>query len=136
MKAFKSLLLLVMFSSILVACNAQTENNNNTAAIEKAEKVDVYYFHFSRRCATCNAVEEVSRTAIEEMYGDNVSFAAYNLDEDEGAAKAGQVEISGQTLIVVSGKSKFDITNPGFLNARTNPDKLKQIIKETIDPLL
>ncbi|MGM0505502.1 MAG: nitrophenyl compound nitroreductase subunit ArsF family protein, partial [Bacteroidota bacterium] len=95
----------------------------------------VFYFHYTRRCATCNAVEDVAKEAIEEFYGDDVLFVSYNLDEADGKEKAEETGISGQTLIIVSGENKMNITNEGFMNARTNPEKLKQIIKEKIDSL-
>ena len=37
-------------------------------------KVTVYYFHYSRRCATCNAVEDVARSLVIEKYGKNADF--------------------------------------------------------------
>ena len=49
---------------------------------------------------------------------------------------AGELGVSGQTLLIVSGDTRINITNEGFLNARSDPGKLKQIMKEKIDPLL
>ena len=49
---------------------------------------------------------------------------------------AGELGVSGQTLLIVSGETRINITNEGFMNARSNPEKLKQIMKEKIDPLL
>ena len=46
------------------------------------------------------------------------------------------MDVSGQTLLIVSGDTKINITNEGFMNAHSNPEKLKQIIKEKIDLLL
>ena len=70
------------------------------------------------------------------MYPDKATFQAFNLEEDEGKNMAAKLDINGQTLIIVTGNNKIDITNEGFLYARSNPEKLKQIIKEKIDPLL
>ena len=103
---------------------------------KKVNNVEVFYFHFTRRCATCNAVESVSKKAVTDLYGTNVSFANYNLDEPEGESKGKELKVSGQALLIVKGETKIDITNEGFMNARSNPDKLKQLIKEKIDPLL
>jgi len=46
------------------------------------------------------------------------------------------LEISGQTLLLIAGETRINHTNEGFMQVGTNPDKLKQIIKEKIDPLL
>ncbi|MCK5105183.1 MAG: hypothetical protein KAR17_20310 [Cyclobacteriaceae bacterium] len=90
----------------------------------------------TRRCLTCQAVEDVTKEALKEFYGDKVPFAGYNLDEDTGKEKGESLDISGQTLVIVSGDSKINITNEGFMYARSNPDKLKQLIKEKVDALL
>ena len=84
----------------------------------------------------CLAVETESKDIVEELYNDKVAFSAYNLEEKDGKALAGELGVSGQTLLIVSGEARINITNEGFMNARSNPEKLKQIMKEKIDPLL
>lgn len=136
MKTVKFLFIALLAMSLNISCSSQTNENEESTLVTKADKVEVYYFHFSRRCATCNAVESVSKESIDEYYSEKVSFTEFNLDEPAGEAKGKELEISGQTLLIVAGETKINITNEGFMNARSNPDKLKQIIKEKIDPLL
>lgn len=136
MKILNIILFAVIALNINTSCTAQSDKKDNTTQVSQAEKVEVYYFHYTRRCATCNAVESVSKETVAELYGDKVTFSEYNLDEDAGEAKGKELEVSGQSLLIVAGNTKIDITTDGFLNARSNPDKLKQIIKEKIDPLL
>lgn len=136
MKAIKVLLLVVMAISLNIYCSAESNKKEGITNVTKSEKVNVYYFHYTRRCMTCNAVESVSKKAITELYGDKVSFAGYNLDEKAGETKGKEIGVSGQTLIIVAGDKKINLTNEGFMNAKNNPEKLKQIIKEKIDPLL
>jgi hypothetical protein len=126
---------LILISQTLV-CSAQSKNNDAQASIKTNSNVEVYYFHMTRRCLTCQAVEDVTKEALKEFYGDKVPFAGYNLDEDTGKEKGESLDISGQSLVIVSGDSKINITNEGFMYARSNPDKLKQLIKEKVDPLL
>ncbi len=135
MNTIKSIFFMMVFSGIIMSCNAQGDKNDKTVKVVKTEKVEVFYFHYTRRCATCNAVERVSRDAVKELYGDQILFSEYNLDEAAGKEKGNQLGISGQTLLIVSGDIKINITNEGFMNARSNPEKLKQIIKDKIDPL-
>jgi len=135
MKTIKLISLLFVMASMSISCTGQT-NKDETKSVKKADDVQVYYFHNTRRCATCKAVEAESKKAVEELYGDKVAFAAYNLEEEKGEEKANELGVSGQTLLIVSGETKINITNEGFMNARNNPDKLKQIIKDKIDPLL
>lgn len=76
--------LIVFLSS--VSCNGQT-NNQKIAQTISSSKVNVYYFHFTRRCATCMAMEENARKAVEALYPDEIksgdySFTSLNLDEE------------------------------------------------------
>ncbi len=135
MKLFNFLTIVFIAISMNFSCTAQANKDEKSETTVKAENVEVFYFHYTRRCATCNAVEDVAKEAIEEFYGDDVLFVSYNLDDADGKEKAKEIGISGQTLIIVSGENKMNITNEGFMNARTNPEKLKQIIKEKIDSL-
>ena len=136
MKTIKILFIAVLALSMSYSCSSQTNTKKENTEITGVEKVEVYYFHYTKRCATCNAVESVSKEVIAEFYGEEVSFADYNLDEQKGKDKGTELAISGQTLLIVAGDSKINITNEAFLNARSNPDKLKQIIKEKIDPFI
>jgi len=134
MKSLKWFIYLFLITGFSYSCQGQ---NSQEKATEKESDVHVYYFHYTHRCATCIAVENESRKAIQELYGHAVSFSSYNLDEKNGQEVAKFLgNIGGQTLLIVKGKTKINITSEGFMYARTNPDKLKQILKEKIDPLL
>lgn len=126
---------LILISQTFVG-TAQSQNNDAQASIKTNSNVEVYYFHMTRRCLTCQAVEKVTKEALNEYYGNKVPFAGYNLEEEVGEAKGKDLEVSGQTLVIVSGDSKINITNEAFMYARSNPDKLKEIIKEKVDALL
>jgi len=111
------------------------------AQILKPERIEAYYFHNTSRCVTCKTVEAEAKLDIETLYPDLVkqgkmSFVALNLEEAKGKEVAEKLGVSGQTLLLVKGEKKIDITNEGFLYARTNPAKLKKIIKEKVDGLL
>ncbi len=103
--------------------------------------VEVYYFHLTRRCVTCQAVENVSRDAVNELYPDEISsgkvvFRTLNLENKENEAVAERVSATGQCLLVVSGDTRVDLTSEGFMYARTKPEKLREALKKAIDPLL
>jgi len=137
MKKLTLLTISILLLTIVTACNNENKTQETSTAQQvKSGKVEMYYFHNERRCVTCQTVEDVSKEAVKEFYGDKVTFAAYNLETAEGEQKATELGVSGQTLLIVGGKTKINITNEGFLNARSNPDKLKQIIKEKIDAII
>jgi len=110
-------------------------------AVNPPKKIEVYYFHFTRRCMTCNNVEKVSKEAVEQQYAGKVkageiAFQSVNLDEKEGEAIGAKLKVEGQTLLIVSGDKRVDLTDKGFLYANNSPEKLKAEIKKAIDRLL
>ena len=140
MKMLKSSLLIMFVAMFLCSCNAQTPENQKTKN-EISEDIQVYYFHNTKRCATCNAVENETKVALEMFYEDKMKagtmdFTSLNLEEDEGKEMAQSLRVSGQTLLVVKGEIQVNLTNEGFMNARTNPTKFHEIIKTQIDKLL
>ena len=140
MKMLKFSLLIMFVAMSLFSCNAQTSENQKTEnAI--SEDVQVYYFHNTKRCATCNAIENETKVALEMFYEDKMKagtmdFNSLNLEEDEGKEMAQSLHVSGQTLLIVKGETQVNLTNEGFMNARTNPTKFHEIIKTQIDKLL
>lgn len=96
----------------------------------------VYYFHNTRRCATCNAVEAVTIESLKEYYGDKVKFTSLNIEEEANDALTKSLKVTGQALIVKFGNKQFDLTNDAFMYARKSPEKLKQKLKTTIDPFM
>jgi hypothetical protein len=127
-----SLALLMILGSW--SCNAQTDKKDIKA--NASTKVEAYYFHFSARCVTCKTVESEAKADIESLYGGKVSFQAINLDDESSKGLAEKLQIGGQTLLIVKGDTKINITNEGFMYARSNPEKFKAVIKEKVDPLL
>lgn len=138
MRTIRFILAMVLFVPV-VACNAQSTKEAIPAG--KSGKVEAYYFHFNARCVTCKSVEAEARTDIETLYPEliksgEISFASVNLDEPSSKAIADKLGVNGQTLLLVKGAQKINITNEGFMYARTNPEKFKAVIKEKVDGLL
>ncbi len=116
-----------------------TESQKSETVI--SEDVQVYYFHNTKRCANCNAVEDETKVALEMFYEDNMktgtmNFTSLNLEEEDVKEMAQSLEVSGQTLLIVKGETRVNLTNDGFMNARTNPTKFHEILKTQIDQLL
>jgi hypothetical protein len=129
---------LLIFSG--ASCNAQTEKKQ-TVSSTSGNDVEVYYFHRTARCVTCRTVEAEARKNIEMLYANQVktgkiSFTALNLEEANGKAVGDKLGVNSQTLLIVKGDQKINITNEGFLYAVSKPDKFKEIIKEKVDPLM
>ncbi len=127
----------VVLAGLALSSNARgsQENKQSGNSQVRAEEVQVYYFHTSRRCATCKAVEAVSKQAVKEMGKDNLSFAAYNIEKPEGEKQAKKVGVQGQALLIVGGDKKMNITREGFMYARSKPEKLKEVVQQKINSL-
>ena len=59
-----------------------------------------------------------------------------NLEESANKPLADRLGDSGQTLLIVKGDKKVNLTNEGFLYAVGKPEKFKEIINEKVDGLL
>ncbi|MCF6357787.1 MAG: nitrophenyl compound nitroreductase subunit ArsF family protein [Draconibacterium sp.] len=145
MKKLISLLSLTLFIGVVTAstqcCDGAISENstNNKLTCDENQttgQVKVYYFHATRRCATCEAVEAVTKEALKEYYGDKIPFESINREKEKDNPLVKKYKINGQTLLVVKGDKMVDLTSAAFMNARTNPDKLKSRIKATIDSML
>ena len=140
MKKTNLAFLIMLVAMSMFSCNAQTSENRKTEnAI--SEDVQVFYFHNTKRCATCNAIENETKMALEMFFEDNmkagtIEFTSLNLEEDDGKNMAQSLRVSGQTLLIVKGETQVNLTNEGFMNARTNPSKFHEILKTQIDKLL
>ena len=136
-------LILAGFMMLVISgasCNAQTEKKQ-TISSTSGNDVEVYYFHRTVRCVTCKTVEAEARKNIEMLYADQVkkgkiSFTSLNLEEATGKTVGDRLGVNSQTLLIVKGDQKINITNEGFLYAVSKPDKFKEIIKEKVDPLM
>lgn len=135
---------IIIMVGILLASLAFIKPSVKAHAATGAEmiepKVEVYYFHYSRRCAACRNVENEAKRIVETLYADlvekgEVIFASINLEEQENQALAERCGATGQSLLVISGDQRVDITSQGFMHAR-NPQRYEQEIKKVIDPLL
>ena len=136
MRTIQLLILVFITSSTNISCQAQSDKQKDNPTISKTDEIEVFYFHYTRRCVTCKAVEDVSRDAVTELYEEMIPFTGYNLEEEEGKEKARDLGVSGQALLIVCGDTRINITNEGFMYARNNPEKLKLIISEKINSLM
>ncbi|MEI6048669.1 MAG: nitrophenyl compound nitroreductase subunit ArsF family protein [Bacteroidota bacterium] len=130
--------MMLVFSG--VSCNAQTEKKQ-TLSSTSGNDVEVYYFHRTARCVTCKTVESEARKNIEMLYADQVksgkiSFTSLNLEEETGKTVGDRLGVNSQTLLVVKGDQKINITNEGFLYAISQPQKFTEVMKSKIDPLI
>lgn len=141
MKKFISLSVVILLVASFFNVSSTAANKKTQSVVSKSARVEVYYFHFTRRCVTCNAVENVTKEAIAEMYPTQykiglISFKSINLDEKESEAIAAKCKAEGQALLFITKNKRIDLTDKGFMYAKSSPEKLKAEVKKTIDPML
>lgn len=129
----------VLLTLVILSCDAQPDQKS--ATVSKTGDVEVYYFHMTVRCTTCKTVEAEARKNVEMLYADQVksgkiSFTALNLEEATGKAMGEKLGVNSQTLLIVKGDQKINITNEGFLYAVSQPAKFTEVMKSRIDPLI
>lgn len=143
MKKLTLILIIALWAGVLSAsaqcCDSKVAELTDSDAVLSEQATDTgvkaYYFHATRRCATCQAVEKVTKEALKENYGDQVAFLSIDREKDSKNPLLEKYKVSGQTLLIVNGDQVKNLTNDAFLNARTNPDKFKAKLKSTIDSM-
>jgi hypothetical protein len=140
MKTFRFIIMLLLISPF-IECTAQTSNKETKDATNNSDKIEAYYFHFTARCVTCRTIEAKARENLEVLYPNQVkqgliTFESVNLEEASSRPLAERLGVSGQTLLLVKGDQKVNLTNEGFMYAVAKPEKFKEIINEKVDGLL
>jgi len=142
MKILTKIILLIttLFS---LSCNSQPPKQPviTRADSDNSDKIEAYYFHFTARCVTCKTIEADTKKNLEILYPEQtrtglITFQSLNLDEEPSRAIAKQLGVSGQTLLLVKGGQKINLTNEGFMYAVPKPEKFKEIINEKVEFLL
>lgn len=132
-----SLFMVMLFIIEASAAMAQSKKKK-----DKEEKtVEAYYFHNTRRCPTCLLLENNSKSALDEFYSEElkngkVVFHSVNMEEAEGKEIAKRLQVNSMAFVVVSENEKTDLTREGLMHGKSNPDRYKAKIKETIDTYL
>lgn len=140
MKTIRSIITLLLIAPF-VACTAQSSNKEDKTTDNNSDKIEAYYFHFTARCTTCRTIESSARENLETLYPNQfkqglITFQSLNLEEESTRPIAEKLGVSGQTLLIVSGDKKINLTNEGFMYAVVKPEKFKEIINEKVDGLM
>lgn len=123
MKTSIKLFALFTIGLMLTACNGQNENETETVD-QSVSKIEVYDFHSTHRCMTCNAIEANTKYTLDtyfsnELKADKITFQVVNVDEEKNKKIAEKFEASGTALIlnvINDGKeSKIDLTEFAFM---------------------
>lgn len=144
---------LALLSILFIAACGNNEQTSQTdqESIPQAEvanpklKLQIYYFHSTNRCATCNSIETAVREVVESNFREQlasgiVNFKTINVDEAENKVLAKKYEAAGAALHFVQIENGIetdnDLTEYAFSNVRTQPDLFKSVLKEKIQSII
>jgi hypothetical protein len=135
------LIIATLLIAPFIACSAQPSDKEVKAASVNSDKIEAYYFHFSARCVTCKNIELKAKENLEVLYPQQfknglITFQSVNLDDAANKPLAQKLGIGGQTLMLVKGNDKINITNEGFMYAMVKPEKFREVINEKVELLL
>jgi len=135
------LIILILFLAPVISCTSQPSDKKAEESDNNSGKIEAYYFHFTARCVTCKTIEAKAKENLETLYPNQfkqglITFQSLNLEEASTKAIADKLGVSGQTLLIVKGDKKINLTNEGFMYAVVKPEKFKEIINEKVDGLL
>ena len=143
----KRILFLLGLCLAFISCNMNAKDDSAKAAEKETVKdhVEVLYFHGKQRCATCIAIENNAKTALEENFGEQTKngdgeFKVIDISKDENGKIAEKYEVTWSSLFVVKYKegkeTSENMTEFAFGNARKSPEVFKAGVVRVVNEML
>lgn len=138
MKLLKTLLVITI-SMVVFSC-AENKTNTNTASINKKNSIEVYDFHSTNRCITCQSIENNTQFTLETFFAEElknktISFQIVNVDKDENYALAEKFQATGTALflnVIKDNKEQhIDLTNFAFKYGKKQ-EEFSKLLKDKI----
>ena len=104
-------------------------------------KIEIYYFHYTKRSQASLNAENVSREAVLALYPVKIKraemfFKSVNLDDKDGAALAAKFKIKKEAFVVILLDKKEDLTKKAIKYAEKQPEKLREEIKKAVESVI
>jgi len=147
----KSVFYLILFVSFSIfSCNQSAKNqesnsdttaNANQLAQNANLKLQIYYFHATHRCKTCNSIENNVKQVLESNYKEQmakglIDFKVLCVDDEANKTLVNKYEAAGASLHLVkieNGVEKDnDLTDYAFSYSNVEPDVFIKGMKDTI----
>jgi hypothetical protein len=107
--------------------------------------IEIYNFHLTNRCPSCNAIENATTKTLERYFAEEVRQGmikrrVVNVDEKANQKLAEKYQAFGAacfvTRIIAGKESTTDLTGPGFKFARNREEQFIEMMKNTIEEYL
>jgi thioredoxin-related protein len=143
--------LLILSVFIFAGCSSNNNESKLSGGSEvkasetklKADKVQVFTFHATQRCATCIAIGKLSGEVVEEYYqpelrDGKIEVREINIDLPENKELAAKFQASGSALkinAIYDGQDNIS-EDTAVWRLTSNPVQYKSYLKNKIDALL
>lgn len=139
----KRLLAIGIMLLALMGCgsgNAQKSSESSSESVSDAA-VELFVFHSAQRCATCKAIDAVVAEVLESDFSDDVKSGKVVLRDVDCSKTQNRnlmekYEVYSTSLILDAGGKVTNLTNDAFKYARSNPERLKELLHTEISKAL
>lgn len=105
----KKILFLIAVCFAFISCNINAKNGTEAQAQKEVtvkDHVEVLYFHGKQRCATCMAIENNTKAAMEESFAEQIKkgevvFKVIDISKKENEKIAEKFKVTWSSLFVV-----------------------------------
>jgi hypothetical protein len=141
----KRLFLITMAALMLFVGAAFAQKKRVVRKAAPKTVVEILYFHGKQRCPTCiaigdNSKDVVSKDFAKQVKAGQVKFKEIDISTSDGEKIADKYHVTWSSLFVnqwKNGKEKrYDMTEFGFGNARSNTPAFRAGLKSKINQLL
>ncbi len=138
MKRLISIILILNIFVFFQACNPTGDKNADSNEVTYGQsKVEVFYFHRTRRCPQCLTVEEVVTEFINTEYtGKDVKYFSVDYENDENHDISSKYSIRQTSLLITSGNESTDLTKLALQVVMSDPEQLRIKMREIINSYL
>ena len=133
-------------STLKVSANLEKNNNKDypiSSADQVVDKLEVYYFHRTQRCYSCNTLSQYARETIEQRFSEEIkngkiNFREINVDLSENKDVAKKFQASGSSLFINAIRNgKDDISQDSNVwRLLRNEAQFKSYLENKINSLL
>lgn len=143
----KTKIVFLLIATILfVACNQSSQKTNNEQVKNEITqnpnlKLQIYYFHATNRCPTCNSIEANIKQVLESNFKNEVeqgivNFTVLNVEDEANKTLAEKFQATGASLHLIdieNGTEKDnDLTDYAFSYSRNKTDFFLKGMQDTI----
>ena len=129
-------------ASVINKVANKTENQNQSVK-KPADKLEVYYFHRTQRCYSCNMIGRYTKETIEQKFSEEIKngridFREINVDLPENKDIAEKFQASGSSLFINDVKDgQDDISqDTDVWRLLNNESQFKNYLENKINSLL